>query len=94
MVNQAKLDGLVYNLREYLIYLENLAQMGQQVFETDPYKHGAARYYLQVAIECCIDIGNHIIASEQLRPPTTHRETFEILNEAGLIPNDFVLTLQ
>jgi uncharacterized protein YutE (UPF0331/DUF86 family) len=74
--------------------LENLGHLGKEAVLADPYKTGAARYYLQVAIECCLDIGNHVIASEQFRPPATYRETFEILGEAGLIPTDFVPTLQ
>lgn len=94
MVNLNKLERLARNLREYITHLENLAQLGKEAVLADPYKVGAARYYLQVAIECCIDIGNHVIASEQFRIPTTHRETFQILNEVGLIPDDFALTLQ
>jgi uncharacterized protein YutE (UPF0331/DUF86 family) len=94
MVNPAKLEGLVHSLREYIGHLRNLAHEGREVVSSDPYKRGAARYYLQVAIECCIDIGNHVIASEQFQPPATHRETFQILSDAGLIPEDFALTLQ
>ncbi len=94
MVNPAKIQGLSQTLRAYLIHLQDLAALGRETVLDDPYKRGAARYYLQVAIECCLDIGNHVIASEQFPPPTTHRETFQILGEAGLIPADFVLTLQ
>ncbi|MCK6629477.1 MAG: DUF86 domain-containing protein [Anaerolineae bacterium] len=94
MVNPAKLEGLARTLREYIIHLQNLGHLGKDAVLSDPYKRGAARYYLQIAIECCIDIGNHIIASEQFRPPTTHRETFQILHEVRLIPGDLALTLQ
>jgi uncharacterized protein YutE (UPF0331/DUF86 family) len=94
MVNPAKLEGLVRTLREYTTHLRNLGHLGKKAVLSDPYKRGAARYYLQIAIECCIDIGNHLIASEQFRPPATHRETFQILNEVGLIPDDLVPTLQ
>lgn len=94
MVNPAKLAGLARNLREYTNHLEKLGHLGKEAVLADPYKTGAARYYLQVTIACCIDIGNHVIASEQFRPPGTYRETFEILGEAGLLPDDFVPTLQ
>ena len=94
MVNLIKLERLARNLREYTTHLQNLGRLDKEEVLTDPYKVGAARYYLQVAIECCIDIGNHVIASEQFRIPTTHRDTFQVLNEVGLIPDDFVLTLQ
>lgn len=94
MVNPAKIQGLSQTLRDYLAHLQDLGEMGREDALADPYKRGAARYYLQVAIECCIDIGNHVIASEQFRPPATHRETFQILNEVGILPDDFALTLQ
>ncbi|MFQ5612017.1 MAG: DUF86 domain-containing protein [Anaerolineae bacterium] len=93
MVNPAKIEKLVRNLREYIRHLQNLGDLGKEAILSDPYKRGAARYYLQVAFECCLDIGNHVIASEQFQSPTTHRETFQILNKVGLIPDDFVLTL-
>ena len=94
MVNPAKIQGLSQTLRDYLTHLQELGEMGREDVLADPYKRGAARNYLQVAIECCIDIGNHVIASEQFRPPATHRETFQILNEVGILPDDFTLTLQ
>lgn len=40
---------------------------------------------LQIAIEACLDIANHIIADRQLRVPSTYAETFHILGEAGLL---------
>lgn len=40
---------------------------------------------LQMAIEVCVDIANHIIADRALRIPTTYAEAFEILGEAGLL---------
>ncbi len=40
---------------------------------------------LQMAIEVCVDIANHIIADRGLRIPATYAETFEVLGEAGLL---------
>lgn len=94
MVNPTKVEGLIRTLTEYLKHLRSLGALGKKAVISDPYKRGAARYYLQVAIECCIDIGNHVIASEQFRPPTTHRETFQVLHEAGLIPDDLLPSLE
>lgn len=55
---------------------------------------GAAKYYLQVAIESCIDLGSHIIATHRLRAPRDYRDTFAVLGEANVIPQDFVSRLQ
>ena len=94
MVNPLKVDRLTGHLREYINHLRNLGDLGQAAVLSDPYKVGATRYYLQVAIEACIDIGNHVIASDRLGAPTSHRETFQILNQVGILPNDFTRTLQ
>lgn len=40
---------------------------------------------LQMIIELCVDIANHIIADRGLRVPATYSEAFEVLGEAGLL---------
>ena len=40
---------------------------------------------LQMAIEVCVDIANHVIADRGLRVPTTYAEAFEVLSETGLL---------
>ncbi|MCB0193112.1 MAG: DUF86 domain-containing protein [Anaerolineae bacterium] len=94
MVNSTKVEGLIFTLREYLTHLQDLGRLDKSEVLADPYKVGAARYYLQVSIECCLDIANHVIASERFRSPSTYRETFKILHEVGIIPDDFLPTLQ
>jgi len=94
MVNPEKLSGLVHNLRRFTGYLRELATLPETEFTSDPFKVGAAKYYLQVAIECCIDIANHIISAERLRSPRDYRDTFKVLHETGIVPDDFVPALQ
>jgi len=43
-------------------------------FASDFKVSGAAERYLQVAIECMIDIGNEIISSLQLKRPERYRD--------------------
>ncbi len=40
---------------------------------------------LQMAIEMCVDIVNHVIADRGLRVPATYAEAFGVLGEAGLL---------
>jgi uncharacterized protein YutE (UPF0331/DUF86 family) len=40
---------------------------------------------LQMAIETCADVANHVIADRGLRVPATYAEAFEVLAEAGLL---------
>jgi uncharacterized protein YutE (UPF0331/DUF86 family) len=54
---------------------------------------GAAERYLQVAIECMIDIGNEIISSLQLKRPERYRDIPYILSDAKIIPRPFADTI-
>ena len=48
---------------------------------------GSAKYYLQVSIECCLDVANHVIASKQFRIPKDYADTFTIMIEEAIIPD-------
>ncbi len=63
MVDLEKLQGILGNLRQYTGYLGGLATVSRDDFLADPIKVGAAKYYAQAAIECCLDIANHIIST-------------------------------
>jgi uncharacterized protein YutE (UPF0331/DUF86 family) len=43
---------------------------------------------LLVSIQASIDIANHLIAASSSRRPETYRESFAILCDEGLIPED------
>ncbi|MBW2090162.1 MAG: DUF86 domain-containing protein [Deltaproteobacteria bacterium] len=57
-------------LDEYLGLLKIISRTPEEQFLKDKILMGSAKYYLQVSIECCLDVANHIIASEKFRPPT------------------------
>jgi uncharacterized protein YutE (UPF0331/DUF86 family) len=43
---------------------------------------------LQMMIELFVDITNHIIADKKYRVPTSYGDTFQVLEEEGLISNE------
>ena len=94
MVNASKVEGLLRNLATYVGYLQKIAQTERETFLKDSDKVGAAKYYLQVAIEVCLDLGNHIISAERYRPPKDYRDVFAVLNENRILPTDFTATLR
>ena len=89
-----KITGIFRNLDEYVGHLQALSQTPREEFLADFTKTGSVRYYLQVAIGCCLDAANHIIAALSLRPPADYADAFRSLGEAGIVPDDFVATLQ
>lgn len=76
MVNVEKVLGLLRALEDALEQLRRIVAIGRETFLSDGLALGAAKYYLQTAIEACIDIGNHIISSEGYRPPKDYRDVF------------------
>jgi uncharacterized protein YutE (UPF0331/DUF86 family) len=69
MVDQDKVEGLLRHLKQYTDYLQEIVALDQMTFLDSPIRIGSARYYLQVSIETCINIANHIIATDRLRAP-------------------------
>ncbi len=88
MVNPEKIASMLENLRDYLGILREHAAMGRTALLGDRNALDSAKYNFVVAIECCIDIGNHVIASEGLRTPSDYRDVAQVLAEAGIIGRD------
>jgi len=85
MVDQTRLDQMLSNLRSYVGVLERLARTPEADFLADPDKVGNAKYHFIIAIECCIDVANHIIASEDLRFPKDNADSFAVLVDSGIL---------
>lgn len=92
MVEAEIIEGIFRNLDSYLTQLRHLAMFRREELAGDPVKLGAAKYYLQIAIESCIDAANHIIARRGFRAPESYADSFTVLAENGVIANDFVPT--
>jgi uncharacterized protein YutE (UPF0331/DUF86 family) len=49
---------------------------------------------LQMMIELCVDIINHVIADKKYRVPTSYGDTFQVLEEEGLISDEQCNTMK
>jgi uncharacterized protein YutE (UPF0331/DUF86 family) len=49
---------------------------------------------LQVAIECVLDIGNHIIAEKGFESPDDNEDIIRILGNEGIVPSDFAESIK
>jgi uncharacterized protein YutE (UPF0331/DUF86 family) len=94
MVNANKIDGLLRSLENSLNQLRSLIETERSEFLKDATKIGATRYYLQISIESCISIGNHLISAENFRAPQDYRDVFTVLNENKILPDEFTLTMR
>ncbi|UCC86997.1 MAG: DUF86 domain-containing protein [Anaerolineales bacterium] len=48
---------------------------------------------LDLAVEACLDIGQHIIVREGFRTPGDNKDVFLVLSEEGIIPSEFLPNL-
>lgn len=85
MVDKPKCDQMLNNLRRYVAELSELAACERQQFLANKDKVGNAKYHFVIAIECCIDIANHIISSENFRFPKSNADSFKILIEKAIL---------
>jgi uncharacterized protein YutE (UPF0331/DUF86 family) len=79
-------------LNKYYLRLSEMRKLKREVFMQDPVFQGAAERFLQLAIECCLNIGNRILSLQQfqkpLNPPQTYADIFLCLKEIGVIDQD------
>jgi uncharacterized protein YutE (UPF0331/DUF86 family) len=62
MVSVEKISRKFIQLDEFLGILDKIAEVSENAFLKDEILSGSAKYYLQISIECCLDVANHIIA--------------------------------
>lgn len=94
MVRPDKVEGILSNLKGNVEKLVRLAALSREDFLADFTKVESAKHLFQVSVECCLDVSNHIIASERFRSPQNYAESFEILTEQGIFPQTFLPTLR
>ncbi len=94
MVLLEKIANKFQLLDEFLHALDEIGKTPATTFLQDKIKIGSAKYYLQVSIECCLDVANHIIASERFRAPKNYADSFIVLEEEKIIPKELGMKLR
>lgn len=94
MVDAEVISRRLEKLREYLKYLRELSNKPEKSFVGDPFIYGNAERYLHLAIQCMLDIGNHIIADQEAGRPEEYRDIFEILGKTGVLTHEFADSLK
>lgn len=84
-------EKINYIRQTCLPILKALAGKPQSEFVQDMIAVGAARYYLQTAIEAMVDINNHILSQQGLGTFETHARTIEVLADAGVLSKSNLL---
>ena len=94
MVSSEKILQKFTLLEEYLQLLQEISKKPKNHFLRDKILIGSAKYYLQVSIECCLDVANHVIASESFRAPKNYADAFQVLAEQKILDSELATRLQ
>ena len=88
MVDRELLLDRLTLLDEYLRDLQEVSGVGWTEFTGDKRLRRHIERTLQLAIEACLDIGNHLIADARLRQPQDYKDIFTVLVENGYLPEE------
>src|SRR3990172_13395825 len=76
-------------VREYVKNLKELGKLPMEEFVSDFKATNSAERLLQISIEACLDIGNHIISRCGLERPREYKDVFIILGREGILQYAF-----
>jgi len=80
------LRGRLSLLAEYVSDLRELQDVDPQTYTESKLLRRAVERTLHLAIEACLDIGQHIIAREGFRLPEDNKDVIAVLGENDVLP--------
>ncbi|MDI3280339.1 MAG: DUF86 domain-containing protein [Bacillota bacterium] len=87
-IKREKILSFLADLEKRLKRLKELRRLPRAEFLADFRNVDATIYNLQVAIEAMVDTCNHIIVREIHQSPKTYADSFQILAQAGILPEE------
>lgn len=94
MVERAIIERLFSLIKGYLNDLKPVQGVSFSEYSKDIRLQRFVERTLHMAIEACLDIGNHIISDEGFREPEDNRDVFKVLGENGIITESLQKRLQ
>ncbi|MGQ0742731.1 MAG: type VII toxin-antitoxin system HepT family RNase toxin [Acidimicrobiales bacterium] len=92
MVDLGRVRSKLASLGHYLDRLQVLAEENADAYVIDHSYEG--RYLVQASAQTCIDLANHLIASQGWVPATEFRQAFSRLGEHSVLDADLVARMQ
>jgi uncharacterized protein YutE (UPF0331/DUF86 family) len=87
-IDKERLVFLIGEIEKAVTILKSFREEKRKDLISDVRALGSVKYYLILAIEACVDIGNHILAKEHLGVPDSYSDCFKMLGDRGIISRD------
>jgi uncharacterized protein YutE (UPF0331/DUF86 family) len=94
MVDNNLLKTKLAQLADYLTDLQDCQAVTLEQFRADKKNRRYVERTLHLAVECCLDIGSHIIADNGWREPADNKDVFAVLAENSFFPGELLPRLQ
>lgn len=96
MLDTLRLNRRLKELRKRLLELETkFKPLSEEKLVIDETLYNAAEHHLQIAIQCCLDMANHLVAALGLPAPEKEAsEVFSTLAREKIIPQSLVLIMK
>ena len=85
MVDKDVVLNRIKHLEDNINYLKKIENFDQKTFSSDPDIYYRFERALHLAVEAVLDLGNHLIADQNLETPDSNRDIFRILFENKII---------
>lgn len=84
------LENKISYIKKHLAAVRGYHVTAPNDLEKNAMLRGAVERELYVLAQAVIDLAEAMVAYKNLRKPTTMREAFDILQEAGILPQEFI----
>ena len=85
MVDVAVVQRKLSQLDTYLRQVREFAAITLEEYQGDWKIQRIVERTLQMMIETCVDIANHIVSDRGMRSPTSYTDTFQVLKENSIV---------
>jgi uncharacterized protein YutE (UPF0331/DUF86 family) len=85
MVNQLLVERILSDINSNIHALRNADDITWDVYKSDLRSRRFVERSLHIMVEAVIDVAQHVVSDENLREPSSYRDTFLVLAENGII---------
>ncbi len=88
MVDERRVRRLLQRVSEDIAYLTRRSEEDPSEQLADDERMAALKYFFVTTIEGCLDVAQHVCASEGWGPPSSNADALRLLGRHGVVPSD------
>jgi len=94
LVDKLLVGRKLAEIEVYLKQIREYSKISVKTYKDDWKTQRIIERTLQILIEICMDIANHLISDKDLRLPTGYADAFKVLTENNIISNELSRTME